>query len=168
MIKSQRHKGFSLIEMLVYIAVLILMLAIIIDVVLSVVRSQRIIQSVMSIDNSAILGIERIEREVRQSDSVDIATSILSVNPGKLVLKSTDESGNPRTVEFGLSSGRLMFKENGIEEGALTEARAEVTSLIFRRFASSTIEGIRVEMTIESGTSTNYRTETFYSTSIVR
>ena len=60
------------------------------------------------------------------------------------------------------------MKEKKVDLGALTESDVAVTNLIFQRFATSTTEGIRTQMRLESGTSTHYRTETFYSTSLVR
>ncbi|MDP3874949.1 MAG: type II secretion system protein [bacterium] len=163
-----KRRGFSLVEMLIYISILVLMLAVIMNIVVSVVRSGRIINALRNVENSATVSLERLVREVRQAESVDIGLSFLDSSPGKLVLVGTDSSGNPRTVEFYLSSGRLLFKENGADIGALTQADAWVSSLVFRRFFGPNSEGIKTEMTIESGTSTHYRSEKFYSSAILR
>ena len=61
-----------------------------------------------------------------------------------------------------------MFSENGGEVGALTQTDARVSSLVFRRFSQSGSEGIRTEITIESGTSTHYRSNNFYSSAVSR
>jgi Tfp pilus assembly protein FimT len=158
-----KTNGFSLIEMLVYIAVLVFMLVIIVAAVFSIARSDRLIRSVRDIENSAVLVMERITREIREADSVSLASSVLDSHPGKLVLQG--ESGN---TEFYFSSGRIFVKENGVELGALTAASVKVTSIKFTRFASSTVEGIRTELTLESGTSTYYRTQTLYSSAVIR
>ena len=94
--------------------------------------------------------------------------SILNADPGKLVLVGTDSSGNPRTVEFYLSDGQLLLKENGVDLGALTQSDAQVSSLVFRRFSSAEAEGIKAEITIESGTDSHYRSENFYSSTVLR
>lgn len=154
--------------MLIYIAVLVMMLVIVLEVVVSLTKSDRIISSLRNIENAAMLSIERIEREMHQAESVTVAQSILDAHPGKLVLVTTDASGNPRTVEFYLSSGRLYLKENGADVGALTGPDAQITSLIFKRFSGANSEGIRAEITFESGTSTAYRTKNFYATSVIR
>ena len=161
-------KGFSVLEMLIYIAILVLMLSVIMNIVISVTRSGRIIKSLRNIENSAVLGLERIGRETRQAESVDLVSSILGVSPGHLVLKGTDALGNPRTVKFYLSSGALMFSENGIDVGALTQTEARVSNLVFYLFSGSNSQGIRAEMTIENGTSTHYRSDNFYSSAILR
>src|SRR3989344_2406588 len=111
------RKGFSLVEMLIYIAILALMLSVIMNIIVSTVRSERVIKVLRNVEDSAILSLERIVRETRQAESVNLVSSDLGSNPGKLVL--TDALGSPR-AEFYLSSGRLFLKENGVDVGALT------------------------------------------------
>lgn len=163
-----KSRGFSLVEMLIYIAILVLMLAVIMNIVISVVSSGRIIKALRTVENSALASLERITRETRQAESVNLASSVLDTNPGHLTLQGLDALGTPRTVEFYLSSGVLMFSEDGVEVGALTQADAQVTSLVFRRFSGPNAEGIRTEITIESGTSTHYRSNDFYSSVVLR
>jgi len=163
-----KNKGFSLLEMLVYISILVLLLGVIMNITVSIVRSHRAIKASRSIENSAIISLERITREVRGTNTVNIASSIFDTSPGKLVLNSTDDGGNPRTVEFYLASGTLFLKENGVDVGPLSQSDAEVESLTFRLFSNVEFVGVRVEMTIESGTSTYYRSGSFYSSANIR
>ena len=155
-------------EMLIYISVLVFMLVIIFNIIVSITRSGRMIKALRNVENSARVSMERITREVRQAENISVNLSIFDSSPGKLVLEGTDASGNQRTVEFYLSSDRLLLKENGIDVGALTQTDAQVSSLFFHLFSGPNSEGIRIEMTIESGTSTHYRSENFYSSVILR
>lgn len=168
MVKLRYNSGFSLIEMVVYISILALMLMVVLQVVFSITRSQRVIISVRNIENSATASLERVEREARGADSIVTASSTLGTSPGVLVFSSRDENGNTRTVEFYVTGESLRLKENGVDTGALTSSSTRVTSLIFTRFASSTVEGIRTDITLESGTSTYYKTERFYSSARLR
>lgn len=161
-------EGFSLVEMLIYIAILVLMLSVIMNVIVSTVQSGRIIKALRNVENSAIISLERLVRETRQAESVNLATSVFGSSPGRLVLEGVDAGGGPRTVEFYLSSDRLLFKENGIDLGALTQADARVSNLVFKRFTGPNSEGIRTEITIESGTSTNFRSNNFYFSTVLR
>src|SRR3989338_3004023 len=163
-----KRRGFSLVEMLIYISILVLLLAVIMNIVVSVVRSGRVIKALRNVENSATISLERLVREIRQAESVNVGSSILGSNPGRLVLEGTDIDGNPRTVEFSLSSWTLMFSENGVELGALSQSDARVSNLVFHRFSGPNSEGIRIETTIESGTSTHYRSGKFYSSAILR
>ena len=164
----QSQRGFSLVEMLVYIGILVFMLAIVIEVVLSIGGSDKIIRAHRNIDTSATLALDRIGREARGADSIVVASSVLGSNPGRLVLMTQNGSGTPRTVEFYVSGGQLILRENGVDTGALTASDATVSNLVFRRFASSTVEGIRTEMSLTSGTTSNFMSETFYSSVLLR
>ncbi|MDO8728803.1 MAG: prepilin-type N-terminal cleavage/methylation domain-containing protein [bacterium] len=165
---NSKVRGFSLVEMLIYIAILVLMLAVIMNVVVSIIRSGRIVKSLKNVENSATVSIERLVRELRQAESINVSLSILNENPGRLLLEGIDDMGTPRTVEFYLFEDRILFKENGIDIGALTQMDAQVSNLTFYRFFGPNSEGIRTEMTIESGTSTHYRSEKFYSSALLR
>ncbi len=168
MIFNSKTRGFSLVEMLIYMAILVLMLAVIMNIVISVISSGRVIKSLRNIENSTLVSFERITREIRQAGSINTASSVLNTNPSELILNDVDSLGNPRTVRFYLSSGILMMSENGMVAGALTQNNAYVSSLVFRRFSGSNSEGIRTEISIESGTSTHYRTNNFYFSSLSR
>jgi type II secretory pathway pseudopilin PulG len=161
-------RGFSLIEMIVYIAVLTFLLGIILNVVVSVAGADRLIKSARNVESSAILALERVTREARGMENIVIASSTLGVHPGRLYMSGENASGLPRNIEFYLSNGQVFMNENGISLGALTSSDATVTNLVFQRFATSTVEGVRAEITIESGTSTHYRAEKFYSSVLLR
>ena len=132
-----------MLEMLIYIAILILMLGVIMNITISVVNSGRTIKSLRNVENSALTSFERITRETRQAQSVNLSSSVLNTNPGRLVFAGSDSLGNPRTVDFYLSSGVLMLAENGADLGAVTQPDSRVTSLVFQRFSSSNSEVIR-------------------------
>ena len=160
--------GFSLLEMIIYIVILVFMLVIIINVMVSLTRSQRIIKTSRNIENSAVNILERFTREIRQADDIDIASSVFDSDPGKLVLSGTDINGDPRTVEFYVSSGTVFFKENDVDIGAISQSDAKVTTVVFRNFSGVEAKGIKAEITIESGTSTHYRSADFYSSATLR
>lgn len=167
-LKKSFIEGFSLVEMLIYMFILVLMLAVIMNIVISVINSGRIIRALRSIENSTLISLERITRETRQAENISALSSALGTHPGELVLQGTDSNGSPRTVRFYLSSGVLMFSENGIEVGALTQSDAFVSNLVFHHFSGANSEGIRTEITLESGTGTHYRSNNFYFSSTLR
>ncbi len=167
--KTKFHqKGFSLVEMIVYIAILSFMLALIIEVVLSVTRSERIIKATRAVENSAVMVLERVGREVRLADNILENESVFDSHPGVLTLTTIDGEGDAHEVSFYLSEGRIKQSVDGVELGPLTEERARVTDFRFYHVSSSGGEAIRTELTLESGTSTYYRTEKFYGASTLR
>ncbi|MBX4189127.1 hypothetical protein KW785_00860 [Candidatus Parcubacteria bacterium] len=168
MIKRTSQAGFSLVEMALYVAILSFMLMIIINILEVMNKSVRRLHAEKSVQSSGVLALERIVRESRDAQSIVVASSTLATSPGVVVLSGVDASSNPRTVIFSLQSGVLHIKENGVDQGALTQSDAKVTSLIFERLTTTHSEALRTQITIESGTSTHYRSEKFYSTTILR
>lgn len=163
-----KNKGFSLIEMLIYMSIMVLMLAVIMNIVISIIRSGRIIGALRSIEDSAVTSAEHLTRELRQTESINTGLSVLDSNPGRLVLEGKDSLGVPRTVEFYLSGGQLFYKENGVDIGALSQSDAQVSNLIFRRFAGSNSEGAKIELTIESGVGEYHRLRHYYFSALLR
>jgi hypothetical protein len=109
-----------------------------------------------------------VSREIRAASSINIVTSVLGTHPGRLVLDGDDELGNTRTVEFYESNGKVYIMENGVDLGPLSVEGANVTSLVFRRFTGINSEGVRLELSIESGESASYKNMNFYSTAVIR
>lgn len=154
-------------EMLIYLAILALMLWVIGSILNSMIQTERVAGSSKVVENAAIFGLERMVREIRDASAVE-ASSVLDLNPGVLVLSGTDSNGVAKTVEFFLDLGALHIKENGIDKGALTESKAIVTNLVFSVLSNPNSKSVKTVMTVESGTSTTYKKDTFYSTTILR
>ena len=144
------------------------MLGVIISMLTSMIRTERVAESSKAVENAAIFGLDRIVRETRDASSVVVGSSVLDSNPGTLSLSGVDALGNPKTVEFSLQQGVLHIKENGTDKGALTENKVTVTNLVFSLISNTNSKSIRTIMTVESGTSTTYKQETFYSTTVLR
>ena len=165
--KRKLNRGFSLLEMLIYIAIMTLLLVVIANMLNSMIRSERVADSSKAVENAAVFGLDRIVREIRDASLVS-ASSTLNTSPGVLNLSGTDTNGVAKSVEFSLTQGVLHIKENGVDKGALSESRANIINITFSLINSSSSKSIKTIMTVESGTSTAYRKETFYSTTILR
>lgn len=165
---SDRVKGFSLVEMLFYIALLSLALLAVTETLILVTRSYGNLRSVQRIEQEAGVSLERMVREIRDAQSVNGASSVFDSHPGKLLLNTTNASGATRTVEFFLDNGKLSLKENGVVLGALTSAKTGVTNLIFRTITTARSQAVKIEMTLQSGNGSALRTEHFYATAVLR
>ena len=163
-----KNRGYSLPEIIFYVAFFSVLTAIVVGMLVRMSNSRERLQASQKVANSATVSLDRMVREIRTASDMSTSTSILDTNPGKLYLTSRDASGNIRSVEFYIATNTLRIKENNVDMGPLTEKGVSITNLIFRRSASSTDQAIKVEMTLESGTSTSYKSEKFYSTTILR
>jgi len=162
------NKGYTLVEMVIYLALLALFLGVIVMVLLGVGQSLTYVQTTLDIQKSAITSVDRIIREVQQATSIDSGNSVFNTSPGTLSLTTKDDSGNTVTRTIYLDDGRVHMKENGIDMGALTTSDVTVTALTFQYINVVASKAVKVEMTIQGGTGANALSENFYTTAVVR
>ncbi len=165
--KKTIRAGFSLVEAIIYIALLVAIVTLAIATTVGMVRTQRSVRSHVLLQESAVTSLDRMVREIHDAISVD-PTSTLGSNPGRLLLNSADSSNNARTVEFYVNNGRLSMRENGAAVGALTSTNVTVSNLIFRFIDTTKSDAVKIEMTLIAGTSTEQKIESFYTTAILR
>lgn len=167
-----KKQGFSLIETIVYISILGILFVVMFNTAIVVTNAfgkSRVIRAI-DIQGGAIL--ERILREVRLADSVDVGGSILGVNPGKLKLNTVLSAANPtatiREFELQTSTGDVMIKEGTGEAIPLTLGIITTRLVFYSIVASTTSEAVRIEMTFEAGLGRSYSSKDFYGTAVLR
>lgn len=160
--------GFTLIEAVIYVALLVILLVVITSTIIGMASSYHSLVVVQNISDSSASVLERMTREIRNAESVDVSGSTFGNSSGVLVLNSTDDSGGNITREFFVLNGRIHIKEDGVDMGPLTMDRVEVTNLEFEHLTSAISEAVKVEITLEAGVGENERTENFYSTAVLR
>lgn len=166
--RHKKEEGYSLLEIIIYIAILVAMVYVIISLVVSIVQAKDRLNSARALATSAATALDRMTREIRGAKDVNTGASTLGTSPGVLNLDSTASGGAPETVEFRVVAGVLRIKINGVDQGPLTASSTTVTGLTFRRNASSTAEAIKIEMTLQSGTTTSIKTKNFYGSALIR
>jgi len=166
--KSYKLKaGFSLVEMLFYVALLSLALFAVIQTLLIMVRSYGSLRSAQAIERDAGIVLERILREARDAKDIDEGGSVLGTSPGELLLTTTNASGTPRTVEFYVENGQVKLKEDGVVSGALTGNKTTVSTLVFRKITTGRSKGVKIEFRL-SGSGSPSREENFDGTAVLR
>jgi len=168
------NKGFSLPEMLAYVAILTILMIAIANLSISLTKSMIDIKIAKDIAISAQLAFERMGNEIRKSYNVD-AQSVLNTNPGILVLNSYDSEGSPENIRF-YKNGNSLVVDNG-EQGGSSVAPASgpiisdsvvLDNLVFRKITASTSIAVKIEMTLSAGTGYHSRSENFYDTIVLR
>ncbi len=93
------HKtGVSLVEMLVYIALLTSVTTLVVNGLVTMSKSYTDLRLSKNITTSATTALSRMVYEIRQAQSVDATQSTFVTNPGQLTLNTTPASGVPTTV----------------------------------------------------------------------
>ena len=162
------HRGFSLIEIIIYISIFAMISIVVINSFVVVVNSFSNTKTTRDLLESGNTSLERISREIRQAKNIDIGNSTFASSPGVLQLNSTNAGGTTRIVKFAVVNGALNLYQDGALTGNLVGANISVTSLIFRRISTGTGEAVKIEVTFQDNRSKTLRSESFYDTVLLR
>ncbi|HEX4799200.1 MAG TPA: type II secretion system protein [Candidatus Paceibacterota bacterium] len=160
---KRQQRGFTLIEMLVYIAVFVLISSALVVTFLSFNTTFVRNQTERALTQEARVALDTVIAAVKHADTVDGAQSLLNVSPGILELES-----GATTTRFYISSGALVYAINGTEIGPLTSNAIVVESVVFQRYVGTTTDMIRMALTLHAESKVASSTRTFYTSAIMR
>ncbi len=162
--KISTTEGFSLVEMLIYTALLGLILSVILGSLLVIAESQERVLASRSLDRSAVMSLDRVVREVRLSDSIDADASEFEESTGVLVLENDDVSG---PISFFINNGSFFVEKEG-QEQRLSHSGVDVTRFYLTHISTDASEGVRIELEMSYTHDEGVVEQTFYSTATSR
>lgn len=153
-------QGSTLIEMLIYIAVVAMVLSSLVLFSISIVSSRSKTYVVQEVQANTRVALAILSQKIRASNGVDTSTSQFGSDPGKLTLFMSDPSKNPTVFDLDQDDGVLRITEGASLPVTLVSDEVKVTHLMFTNLTgSSTHENIRIEMTVgfnNTGTNVEY------------
>ena len=171
MSKRKIQSGFSLVETIIYISLMIVMLSVLFYLISSAYRTYSILRSSRNIERSAMYVMGGINDIVNKSSKIDtVGTKFDDPLNGSISLISKDNLGNSTTSRIYLENNRVILSENNSIVGELSLSDVNVKNLIFKNMSTSTINGFKVEMLIDNASSTSekYISEKFYDSYILK
>ncbi|MCC6448209.1 MAG: prepilin-type N-terminal cleavage/methylation domain-containing protein [Chitinophagaceae bacterium] len=160
-------KGFSLFEMVIYVAILAVILLVTTNALILVLSSFRNISSTVNLQSSAIISLNKIQNTLKNGTEIVLAESVFNVDNGILTLNSINNDGFVSKYKFYVEDGRLKLDINGSFNKILTTEDIIVKSFILRNISTSKSKAVRVEMTLESNIKGDIKDKTFYTTAIL-
>lgn len=164
LMKNLFGKGFSIIEIIIYLAIFGTLSVFIINSFIISISSFNNISINHSLAEVGVSSVDRISREIRQAVSVDVINS----TSGSLQLNSVDDSGNSIIVKIVKEGNLLNFYENNILVGNLLDKEVSVQSLNFRRIDTTAGEAVKMEMTFVANRGKQSKTANFYNSIVLR
>lgn len=162
---KKNQSGFSLVEVLVYLAILVTSMVAIVSLLFSLRQLLDVYRSDQLLTQSARAAMERILYEVRESDAIDTIDPdlVLADSPGHLVLLR-----GATTTEFYIASSTLWVAVNDVMQGPLTKSDVEVSDLRFYSYDNSVTEAVRVQFTMTATAGNSSSTESFNGAAVIR
>lgn len=154
-------KGFSMIETVIYIAIFGMVLIFIVSSIIYVGKAYSVLKAERTLASSASAALDRVTRETRDADLIDLGGSTFGTSPGALTLQ-------PDSTYFFVEGGVLKVQEGASVPGALTSAEVQVSELIFERIVTAQSEGLRISLELEMPVEGVMRSKRFYSTAVLR
>lgn len=149
--KGLDKKGFSLIEMIMYIMIMVIVMTMIAAFLPQLVRNNLYVQARGEVLANTKSALEAISQEVRHASSIYAPTSSFDTNPGQLSLETTRNvpTGETTTfVDFFVDDSRLYMKREGLSERILTSEKIKIDNLTFTHLNSSdTYQAVRITIT---------------------
>ncbi len=151
-------KGFSLIEMIIYLSLLTVLLVAVVNSLAYMMKNYRELKAAKSIAVSANEVLNRFSYEVKRANNLD---GSFGTSSGSLTL-----TNGTSTIIFSLDSPRIKVTQDGISD-FLSSSDISVTNLQFYKLnATTTSKGSVMQFTMRS--TLNNRTESFEDTSMIR
>ena len=106
-----RKKGFSLIETMVYVALVVVVMTVIVGGVVNIMEAHREVARYEALLNAGITTINRIAYEVRDANVLDKSKSSFATSSGALVVVKESEVEVATTTKFYVGAGRTIKVE---------------------------------------------------------
>ncbi len=165
-IKQQKIQGFTLVEMMIYLALMTVIAVVIVQSIVVVLKSNRKGFAESNLRNTAYSALEGMVREIHASDSTIIASGSL------LQLNQSNPIAN--VVQFSTSSdARLNMYEGGSTStlsyfGPLISKDVIVKNLIFTNINTGKSQAVRIQINLTTAVDGQTKSEWFYDTAILK
>jgi type II secretory pathway pseudopilin PulG len=161
--KTSTTSGFSLVEMLVYIALLVLVSSAAVSSLLAFSDAYVHYRTEKVLTRQLQEATERMVHDIQNSVAVNVVGSTLGVTPGTLML---DRAGS--SVTYTLDSGVLTVQQDTDPAVPQTGSNVTVDSLQFEYLTNVHTEMVQVSITATATLGDYSATETYQTSAIIR
>jgi len=150
---KKHQKGFTIIEMLVYVAVLSIMIVSVVSFFIWTVNANAKAKAIREVTNNSRIAMDSMIYEIKEAGSIYNPTTAYFSNPRQLSLQTTKyiPLGEASSyVDFYLCGTRLCMKKESQPAVAMTSERVKVTNLVFSEIQTSPgAVSIQINLTVE-------------------
>ncbi|MBZ9578288.1 type II secretion system protein [Patescibacteria group bacterium] len=152
--KKPLQRSFTLMEILVYIAVLSIVITAIVSFVLWFIHSNTKTKAMRETLDNARRVMEIMTYEIKEARSI-YAPTTTSTQLSLETTKYLPEGEETSFIDFYLCDYRLCLKKESRDSIALTSDSVEINNLVFTRIVSGEVPSIQIDLTIDYKNPTN-------------
>jgi len=147
----KKQKGFTLIETIIYIAIIGLALTSFVVFLVSIIDSRDKNYVIQEVQANARTSLNLISQSIREARDVNIESSIFNTDPGTISLEMNDSNKNPTIIDLNQDDGILRIKQGIGDYIELNSNNIKVTQLIFKNLTKdeSNKKNIGIQMVFE-------------------
>lgn len=161
--KFKVQRGFSLVEMLVYIALLVVVTTAALALLLNFTDAFTRYRAEKILVRQLHEATERMVYDIQNAAAVNTVGSTFDVSPGTLMLDRVGSS-----VTYTLSSGAITVAEDANPAVVQTSDAVTVSDLTFSHLTNARTEMVRVSVTGSVTVGDYTATETFETSAVIR
>ena len=166
--QQANEKGFTLMEILVYIGIFTIVMTYIIGFSLEIVRNRIKNEAMQAVEENARFALGRMVQELKEASSVNTGASVFGVHPGVLTLVMPQAWKNPTVYDVVGGKLRLTYGTN--DPVFVTSENLNVKKLKFYNYSVPGYpQNIKIDLTLEyinPEHSAEYSAETSMTTTV--
>jgi len=145
-------KGFTLIELVIYVTAFAMVTTLITLFVFSLIRAQTKTRIIKEVSENAGRAMELMLWEIRNAESIYLSTGSFDSHPGQLSIltdQDTPNGENTTYLDFYLDPDDLLcIKREGSDPEPLIPQNTKVTNLVFTHLTVDEVESVRIELSV--------------------
>jgi len=148
LLKLRKKSGFTLVELVVYVALVSIFLVSLISFSMNVITTGEEAEINQTVMRDAQFAMSKMVEQIREASDVDVGNSIFGAHPGVLTLTTINSPANDPTV-FDLAGVILQIKQGGGAAMPLLDSSLEVTNLVFTDLSRTNYtKNIKIDLTV--------------------
>lgn len=166
--KNRKNRGLTIIELLIYTAVVAFIVAAVGIAVQSAYQFYGELTTTPRVDRVGISIVEQVIRDVRTGNDVILEESTFGVAVGSLAILVP--SGESSTIEkhLAVDNGRMMYWEDDGTPQAFTPDDISVSRFLLTHITTPESEAVRVELELTFELSSGTQTRQYSGVAILR
>ncbi len=162
----KRTSGFTLVELLVYVAGLLALGTVMVVMIVQFYILYKEIIAIPRADRAGLALVDQITKEIRSADSIDAINSQFGTTNGVLDLDSVI-NGVITEKKFFVQNGRVQF-QNGTTITSLSPKDLTVSNFNFTYVTTSVSEAVRFNLELQFQTKNATETKSYTGFAILR